>query len=931
MNKNLIRNIIILLVFQIATWLIGTNVYYANSTTEDNNKTKTVSLYPKAVLSVRNCERIENKYFTLHEDPQIYISPPKYKILSTMIEFTEPIPIDSSVKIYYAKKQENLSEENSVLKLVPKGSSEVIIDLPSDIFSTLRYDIDIFGEWYEIKGIYVLKYVNNTLYITLIISICILVLWILVIRTGMMSIFHERITNMILLKKENKTSNDIRKMIKKRDIIVLCIFILLTWIIGLCNFCFSISSFIMNEIFDFKKEGSISLYPDSVLSIQNYELIDNQFYTLHGDPQIYILPPEQKIASTMIEFERPVSVKANVQLYYAKEGEPLSEENSAFGFFSVNSSKVAVNLPKDTFTLLRYDINIIGEKFEIKGIYVSETPVEINYIRSWIGNYDGILMTIIINFFIVLLWLLCIKTGYIDKIILNFARTIQYIKNIRKINILILITIIVFAVLIESIFSSLSNNNFNIYRVYLYIFIGLVIFFLIVLRNHPEKIFLLISLLIGILYIISFPPYLRITWDEDIHYNKAIEQSFIKEIKKIKSDYIYDVDQFAAYTNINLFNKESRMEYLSDINSKSNQMIIKQYNKNYSSLYRNIGYIPAAIMIFIGRSLSLPGNIIFSLGRIGIHLLYTLIVYFALKRLNSGKYIMIVIALLPTAFFQSVTYTYDYWTIAFLMLGYAYFFHEIQNPEKKIKIKYLIIMIGSFILGLGPKAIYFPLMLILYFLPKEKFNNKTSYNIYLFTVTFFIIFVVMSFVLPLITTNGEEFSDMRGGSDVSAVEQIQFILQNPKTYTIILLKFIKNYLNIFNGQTYTTSFAYLGQIPYHNLILFLLGFVVITDKNQKDVFSSNAKYRIIISTLVLTTVVLIATALYVAFTSVGSLVILGVQGRYLLPLLFPFFYILGSSKIQNNMNKYLYSSIIFGIMSFILLSGIWTVCISKYN
>jgi len=732
-------------------------------------------------------------------------------------------------------------------------------------------------------------------------------------------------------------NNDIWKMIKKRDIIILSVFLIITWIIGICNFCFSTSSYARVEEFNFNKEESINLYPDSILSIQDYDLIDNQFYTLHEDPQIYVLPPEQEIASTLIEFGKPVS-EGNVQVYYAKNGEPLSEGNSVISLPFNNSVKVVINLPTDIFTTLRYDINIIGKKFEIKGIYVSETPTEIKYSRSWVGSYDCILMILVIDFFIFLLWLLGIKTGYIDKIILNFANTIYYIKNnIRKviINISIIISIIIIAIIIENIFSFLSNNgSINIYRLFLFITVGFVFFFIIVLRNKPEKLFFLVSMVIGIFYIISFPPYLRITWDEDIHYNRVIEQSFIKKITKTKSNYIYDVLQFATYTNINLFNKESRMEYLSDLNSEKNQIITENYSKeikDYMKLYNDIAYIPAGLMIFIGRSMALKESNIFILGRIVIHLLYTLIVYLALKRLNSGKYIMIVIALLPTTFFQSVTYTYDYWVIAFLMLGFAYFFHEIQNPEEKINIKKLIIIIGSFVLGLGPKAIYFPIMFILYFLPKEKFKNKESYKYYLYTVTILGFFIIMSFMLPLVISRGKSYSDIRGGSDVSAIGQIKFILGNPKEYTFILLNFIKNYLNIFNGQNYTSSFAYLGVMPYHNLILTLLGFVVITDKNNKDVLSSNGKYRIIISALVFTTVVLIATSLYIAFTGVGSLVIRGVQGRYLLPLLFPFFYILGSSKIQNNMNKNLYSSIIFGIMSFFLLSGIWTMCISKYN
>jgi hypothetical protein len=193
MIKNAIKKkIIILLILLIPTWLIGVIVFFANSDTTGNkfNKETAISLYPQAVLSVVNCEREGNKYFTLHEDPQIYISPPKNKISTTMIEFGEPVPIDSSVKIFYAKKNDNLSEENSVSRLLPKGTTEVIISIPSGIYTTLRYDIDIFGEWYEIKGIYAAeaKRDYSPLLITLIISICIFVLWVIGIRVGRINI-----------------------------------------------------------------------------------------------------------------------------------------------------------------------------------------------------------------------------------------------------------------------------------------------------------------------------------------------------------------------------------------------------------------------------------------------------------------------------------------------------------------------------------------------------------------------------------------------------------------------------------------------------------------------------------------------------------------------------------------------------------------------
>jgi len=382
MNKNLFKNIIILLIFLILTWLIGISIYFANSPVRNNfNKKPAINLYPQAVLSVQNCEQTGNRFFTLHEDPQIYISPPKYKILSTLIEFAEPITIDSSVKIYYANKNEDLSEKNSVLKLLPKGSSEVIIDLPSDIFTTLRYDIDIFGEWYEIKGIYVSKAVviNSTLFITLVISICIFVLWILGIRTGKIDTLFEKIINVNkkikysiinLVNKIYKLINDIQN---KKFYLYLLFFIILACLIGISIYYLSAIIFNAPTVNNFDKETATSLYPKAVLSMYNYEQTDNPFFTLHNDPQIFFLPPKHKVSSTLIEFVEPISNDASVQVYYTENEDGfLTDENSVVKYLQEGNSEIVINLPPGIYTSLRYDIQIIGESYEIKGIYVSE-------------------------------------------------------------------------------------------------------------------------------------------------------------------------------------------------------------------------------------------------------------------------------------------------------------------------------------------------------------------------------------------------------------------------------------------------------------------------------------------------------------------------------------------------------------------------------
>jgi len=115
----------------------------------------------------------------------------------------------------------------------------------------------------------------------------------------------------------------------------------------------------------------------------------------------------------------------------------------------------------------------------------------------------------------------------------------------------------------------------------------------------------------------------------------------------------------------------------------------------------------------------------------------------------------------------------------------------------------------------------------------------------------------------------------------------------------------------------------MGQSSFQYLVFILLGFVTITDRTEKDIHTSAMRYKALVTFIVLSAFALVSTALYIGFTSVGADTIAGMQGRYLLPLLFPAFYVVGSFRIQNKMSQSKYSICVFGIMSVVLLTGVW--------
>jgi len=564
------------------------------------------------------------------------------------------------------------------------------------------------------------------------------------------------------------------------------------------------------------------------------------------------------------------------------------------------------------------------------------------FFSSVAGYFDGVLMTFLICITITLIWYAGLYFGYTDRYIESLIKCCKnIIKGIKEnpkkvlLHIGILLVIAVLSLIIELFFTAYEIRSLGgIIRVLFLITAGTSVYFIVIFRKSAEKLFLSLSLLIGFMYVAA-SPLAWYGWDSRIHYVWSLEESFAINVSVTETDLflsrIHELHPFSQ--SVSGTEKIPGLGGLSDFSSGRYDPVINTFRKGSGtiseigsggrSLIERVAHIPAGLMIFIGRSLVLSPILIIKLGALGNHLVFTSIVYLAIKRLNSGKHLMAVIAMFPAVFSLSTTFGYDWWVIAFTLLGFAYFFYEIQEPDKEIELKNIIIMITAFVFGLGPKAVYVPLMLLLFFIKKRKFKTEKGYKLYLTAVTLSILILLAGFVIPFISSGGEGAEDFRGSPDVNASEQISYILQNPLEYAKTLLNFMRVYMNVLESQNFITSFAYLGFSSSYYFILTLMGFVALTDRNEKDITSSTAGYKVLVSFIVFSTVALFSTALYVGFTGVGADHILGENGRYLLPVVFPFFYIVGSFRIQNKINTIAYSCTVFGIASYFLLAAAW--------
>lgn len=150
-------------------------------------------------------------------------------------------------------------------------------------------------------------------------------------------------------------------------------------------------------------------------------------------------------------------------------------------------------------------------------------------------------------------------------------------------------------------------------------------------------------------------------------------------------------------------------------------------------------------------------------------------------------------------------------------------------------------------------------------------------------------------------------------------------------YAKTLLPFLRDYLNPLHAEGFMTNFVYLGFTSGFLLLLTLLILVTLIDRNTSDHHTTTLTVKLWVIGILLATVSLFATSLYISYTPVGLGTINGVQPRYLLPLLFPFLFVIGPSRsliLKKPTHVY---PLIFGVLALILLWGIWDCIISLYH
>jgi uncharacterized membrane protein len=472
-------------------------------------------------------------------------------------------------------------------------------------------------------------------------------------------------------------------------------------------------------------------------------------------------------------------------------------------------------------------------------------------------------------------------------------------------------------------FQSVNHLQINPFRVMMLLLLMMliaVIAFTIFKKGKVqlEIIFLIFVLCFGFANTVMIP--VLYGWDDAEHFVKAYnlaEGNIIMKDGEVVSypvgmgDFLFKKYD-TAYPNYRSYEEfEEETESLLKLDYSNSELA---YYPSTAMTYTAVPYLFSALGILISQLLHGPFILSYYFGRFFNLLMYAITVFFAIKMIPMGKKLMFVCALLATVLFQVTSFSADVVTVGFSFLAFALIMKWLIE-KKRLSVFDGLLMCGCFIMITASKVTYAPVFLLVLLLKKSNFDSpKKEWLVklgvlFLGGITFIGVFLY-----------GKKLGLTQWAvPGISVKDQLLFIIFNPLQYLGVLCETIVSQRNVLLGGS-TVYLAYMGDLGKSAEILcwLMLLFLAFFD-NEEQSGLLVMRDRSLIFLMCLVTLGISMTALYVTFTPVRNQIVLGFQGRYLIPLIFPFLFMFQKKKWLVNIKAEIINSmaIIFsGILLF---------------
>ena len=255
--------------------------------------------------------------------------------------------------------------------------------------------------------------------------------------------------------------------------------------------------------------------------------------------------------------------------------------------------------------------------------------------------------------------------------------------------------------------------------------------------------------------------------------------------------------------------------------------------------------------------------------------------YYAIKLLPLKKELMFIVGLIPLSIQEAVSLSPDSLTISASALLISYIFYLRSSKIKNINTKHIVLISMLSLIVSQCKIVYLPLCLLLFLIPSSKFKSLRNKIIVCLSI-FTIVFVISIIWLKIAGAYLPE-----GAAGIDSSKQLHNIITNPIKYCLILIStfnygFVDYLFEAFGGSLSLLNINITRIFILINIILFVV-FALCNNKEKEEV----SKYvKWFLGIIIIGIIVLICTSIYIQWTPVNLDLIIGIQGRYFIPLLF---------------------------------------------
>lgn len=451
----------------------------------------------------------------------------------------------------------------------------------------------------------------------------------------------------------------------------------------------------------------------------------------------------------------------------------------------------------------------------------------------------------------------------------------------------------------------------------------------------PEKFFVITATIFGLLFLAITPPFQ--TPDEVAHFFRAYQASSVN--LKLDDSHVpipRSLEDTVTATSTNpiiKFDASKKYDGQKTIDALAihfNRNDIKSdfgYNLALGSSYGPVSYLPQSVGIFIARIFNASPILFVYIGKLMNLLCWIGLFYLAIRLMPQKKWALVFIGLLPMGLFQAVSLGADALSIGLASLLVASVFYlRTQKTITHMQLGFLLLVSSAMVLTKQNMFIVLPILLLLPQLKSKSIFINRLVKLALILIPFIL---VSLWTLNAPGGSGQSFDST--SNNQQPAQQAKFVLKNPHSFANV----IWNTYFFTWGDTVTRSFIgdfgwvdtplseNIVVIGYIGLFLVLVG-----DYRRRLARIVSTRERLFILVIMIAFWMSVNAAMYLFYSPVGYKIIVGLQGRYLLPIAILLIPLLSSNWLT--MSKRSYKNVAMGVPVFLLIASVITIYVRYY-